>query len=134
LHSAAYDRLHANGVVSLLRSALEPNNAVTDEDWRHRLTNFNDREWKVGDALQVLDFYALQHDLRLSLATVRMLDMIRWGKISLRRSIQSEVNYYGRRGVKPNLAKIRSLIEAIEKLNAEIIEIEKLVNSRALDR
>jgi hypothetical protein len=107
-----------NGVVSLLRSVLEQNNAVTDEDWRDRLINFNDREWEVRSALE----------------TVHTLDMIRWGKISLRRSIQSEVNYYGRRGVKPNLAKIQSLIEAIEKLNAEIIEIEKLVNSRALDR
>jgi hypothetical protein len=101
-----------------LRSVLEQNNAVTDEDWRDRLINFNDREWEVRSALE----------------TVHTLDMIRWGKISLRRSIQSEVNYYGRRGVKPNLAKIQSLIEAIEKLNAEIIEIKKLVNSRALDR
>jgi hypothetical protein len=122
-----------NGVVALLK-ALEQNNAVTDEDWRDRLINFNDREWEVGRALGALDFDGLKQDLRLSLSTIRTLEMIRWGKINLRRSIQDEVNYYGRRGVRPNLDNIRSLIEAIEKLNAEIIEIESLVNSRALER
>jgi hypothetical protein len=126
-----------SGVVALLR-AFEQNQlglptSLVDEDVRDRLINFNDREWEVGRALQALDFDELKQDLRLSLATIRTLEMIRWGKINLRRNIQDEVNYYGRRGVKPNLANIQSLIDAIEKLNAEIIEIEKLVNSRAYE-
>jgi hypothetical protein len=122
-----------NGVVALLK-ALEQNNDVTEEDLRDHLIDFNDREWKVSGALQGLNFDVLKRDLRLSLSTIKKLSLIKLGKLSLRHSIQREVNYYGRRGVRPNLDNIRSLIGAIEKLNAEIIEIEKIVNSRALER
>lgn len=80
------------------------------------------------------DFDRLRQDLRLSLATAETLEQIRNGKINLRRSIQDEVNYYGQRGVKPDVEQIRALIAAIEKLNAEILEVERLVNSRALER
>jgi len=79
--------------------------------------NFNDREWKVGRALHALDFEQLQRDLRLTLATAKTLDQIRQGKISLRHDIQREVNYYGQRGVKPDLNKLRALIAAIKELN-----------------
>jgi hypothetical protein len=36
--------------------------------------------------------------------------------------------------VTPDLDQVRGLIAAIEKLNAEILETEKLVNSRAPER
>jgi hypothetical protein len=54
--------------------------------------------------------------------------------MNLRRDIQEEVNYYGQRGVKPDLNKLRALIAAIEELNSEIEETERIVNSRALER
>jgi hypothetical protein len=121
-----------NGILTLLKE-LERSKAIPGDDLRERLISFNDREWEVGRALEALDFHRLQQDLRLTLATARTLDQIRDGKIDLRRSIQDEVNYYGQRGVKPDLEQIRTLIVAIEKLNAEILEVEKLVNSRALE-
>jgi hypothetical protein len=46
--------------------------------------------------------------------------------MSLRRDIQKEVNYYGQRGVKPDLNKLRALIAAIEELNSEIEEMSGL--------
>jgi hypothetical protein len=100
----------------------------------NRLINFNDREWKVGRALEELDFDRLQRDLRVSLGTADTLAQIRDGKLNLRRNIKAEVNYYGRRGVKPDLEKVRALIAAIKKLNAEIRDVEQIVNSRALER
>jgi hypothetical protein len=121
-----------NGILALLKE-LEQTDGAPGNDLRARLINFNDREWKVGRALEALDFDRLQQDLRLSLATACTLQEIRHGKISLRRSIQEEVNYYGQRGVKPDLDRVRALIVAIEKLNAKILEIEKLVNSRAIE-
>ena len=39
------------------------------------------------------------------------------------------MNYYGQRDVTPDLDQVRGLIAAIEKLNAEFLETEKLVNS-----
>ena|SRR5258708_5329682 len=122
-----------NGILSLLRE-LERSNGIASDELRERLINFNDREWEVGRALEALDFDRLQQDLRLSLATVNTLEQIRHGKINLRRNIQEEVNYYGQRGVRPDLNKVRALIAGIEELNSEIEETERLVNSRALER
>jgi hypothetical protein len=122
-----------NGILSLLKE-LEQSNGIPSDDLRERLASFNDREWKVGRALETLDFDKLQGDLRVSLATAKTLAMIRDGKINLRRDIQHEVNYYGQRGVKPDLENVRILIAAIEKPNAEILEVERLVNSRTLER
>jgi len=122
-----------DGILALLRE-LEHNGGVPSDELRGRLTAFNDREWQVGRALEAIDFEHLRHDLRLSLATLHTLEQIRYGKINLRRDIQNEVNYYKQRGVKPDLKKIRALIAAIENLNAEIEQTERLVNSRALER
>jgi hypothetical protein len=121
------------GLLGLLKE-LERGNGVASNELRERLINFNDREWQVSRALDALDFEQLQRDLRLSLATAKTLDQIRLGKMSLRRDIQEEVNYYGQRGRKPNLDKLRALVGAIEELNSKIEEAERLVNSRAIER
>jgi hypothetical protein len=123
----------ADGVLALLKEVASGTGLPSDA-LRERLVNFNDRQWQVEGALEVLDFTQLAKDLRVSLATARRLQEIRMGKIDLRRDIQEEVNYYGRRGVKPDLDKVRALIAAIEALNALIEETELRVNSRALER
>jgi hypothetical protein len=60
-----------------------------------------------------------------------VLDQLRYGKIDLRRAVQSEVNFYGRETASPNKARARKLIAAIENLNTEIEEVEGIVNGRA---
>jgi cell division septum initiation protein DivIVA len=122
-----------NGILSLLKELVQSNGKPSDQ-LTERLINFNDREWEVRAALELLDFDRLQRDLRLSLKTARTLNEIRIGKITLRQSIQEEVNYYGQHDWRPDLKEIRALVAAIEKLNAEIEEIEGRVNSRAIER
>jgi len=51
--------------------------------------------------------------------------------LTLRRAVQSEVNFYGQETASPNKARARKLIAAIENLNAEIEEVEGIVNGRA---
>jgi hypothetical protein len=68
-----------NGVLGLFKE-LERGNGVASEELRERLINFNDREWEVGRALDALDFEQLQRDLRLSLASAKTLDQIRYGR------------------------------------------------------
>jgi hypothetical protein len=92
---------------------------------------FNDREWKVEAALRRVDFHAIRHELGLSLASIRVLDQLRYGKIDLRHAVQSEVNFYGQETASPNKARARRLIAAIENLNAKIEEVEGIVNGRA---
>lgn len=122
-----------DGVLALLNE-LAKSSGAPSEQLRERLLSFNDREWEVERALGALDFKRLQNDLRLTLATMQTLELIRAGKISLRRSIQAEINYYGQRGVKPDLDEIRRLIAGIERLNKEILEVERLINARAVER
>jgi hypothetical protein len=98
---------------------------------QHALNEFNDREWNVEAALQRIDFRELKKELGLSLASIRVIDQLRYGKINVRRGVQSEVNFYGQDTTAPNRAKARKLIAAVEKLNAEIEEVEGIVNGRA---
>jgi hypothetical protein len=72
----------------------------------------------------------LKEELGLSLATIRVLELVRHGKLNLRRAVQTEVNFYGQDGTSPNKTRVRQLIEA-ETPNAEIEEIEGIVNGRA---
>lgn len=118
------------GIHSLLREVAE-GEELTEKRIQQALSDFNDREWKVESALQHIDFYALRRELGLSLLTINVLGELRYGKINLRRAVQAEVNPYGQDGIKPNRARAKKLIAAIEKLNTEIEDIEGIVNARA---
>jgi len=119
-----------NGVLSLLR-VIARGEDVPTERLSQRLINFNDPEWEVRDALNSIDFDRLSKELRLTLSTTQAFSAIRNGKMSLRRDIQAEINYYGQRNVKPNTKAVDELIQGIESLNAEIERLEAAVNLRA---
>jgi hypothetical protein len=121
------------GVLSLLKEA-ERGDKLSPERIEQALTDFNDREWKVQDALHAINFDRLVKELGMTLRTSQVLEQIRYGKMSLRQDIQNEVNYYGRRGNKPDQEKIRALIDSIEAINAQIEDIERIVNVRAKER
>ncbi len=118
------------GIFSLLKE-VAAGKELSDKRIQKALNDFNDREWKVEAALQRVDFRAIHHELGLSLASIRVLDQLRYGKIDLRRAVQSEVNFYGQETASPNKAGARKLIAAIENLNTEIEEVEGIVNGRA---
>jgi hypothetical protein len=105
--------------------------ALSEQQVQHALNDFNDREWNVEAALERIDFQQLKRELGLSLASISVPDQLRYGKINVRHAVQSEVNFYGQDTSTPNRARARKLIAAIEKLNAEIEDVEGIVNGRA---
>lgn len=119
-----------SGILSLLKEVVI-GEELTDRRIQKALGDFNDREWEVEAALQRVDFHALHRELGLSLASIRVLDQLRHGKIGLRQAVQSEVNFYGQENASPNKARARRLIAAIEDLNSQIEEVESIVNGRA---
>jgi len=94
------------------------------------LTQFSDAEWRVKEALKGLNFSTLQHELGISIADARKLDLIRMGKYSLRQSVQDEINAYGQRGYRPDPQKIKALLREIERLNLSIEETDKAIGDR----
>jgi hypothetical protein len=63
----------------------------------------------------------------VSLRTVQNLELVRYGKLSLRRDIQDEINYYGRARVKPDVERVKRLLAEIESLNNRILDAEETV-------
>jgi flagellar biosynthesis regulator FlbT len=118
------------GILSLL-TEVAAGRELFDKQIQKALSDFNDREWQVEAALQRVDFHAIHHEFGLSLTSIRVLDQLRYGKIDLRRAVQSEVNFYGQEKGSPNKARARKLIAAIKTLNTEIEEVESIVNGRA---
>ena len=82
-------------------------------------------------ALGSISFRSLADRLELNLVTLRLLEQVRAGKVSLRGDIQKEINSYGQRGIKPDISRLRELVKGIEALNLAIEEVEALVNARA---
>lgn len=118
------------GILSLLHEVAR-GEKLPEQRIRRALSDFNDREWQIADALQRIDFLQLHHEFGLSLQTIRALQTLRYGKIGLRQQVQREVNFYGQSDVKPNKAAALRLISAIEALNAQIEAIDGVVNTRA---
>jgi hypothetical protein len=118
------------GILSLLHQVAD-GEEITQDRIQQALSDFNDREWQVAEALQRIDFHYLRNEFGLSLATLRVLEQLQYGKFDLRRAVQREVNFYGQSGIKPNKPAAKRLIAAIETLNAEIEDIEGVVNTRA---
>lgn len=119
-----------DGVLRFLRN-VAAGVPITPDQTSATLIEFNDGQWGVEKALEAIDFKRLRKELRLNLRTASALEAIRWGKLSLRRDIQNEINYYGQRGVKPDRARAAEFVVGIEKLNSSIEEVEMLVNKRA---
>jgi flagellar biosynthesis regulator FlbT len=119
-----------DGVISLLKDVVA-DREISETRLRQALGDFNDRQWKVQEALQRIDFHQLRRKLGVSLLTMRVLSELQYGKASLRREIQSEVNRYGQQGAIPKKSKVRRLIGSIEDLNAAIEDIEAIINARA---
>ncbi|MGI8724413.1 MAG: hypothetical protein ACR2J1_03440 [Methyloceanibacter sp.] len=90
-----------NGVLSLLKQ-IEDGQEPDSDRTREVLVEFNDKEWRVRESLEALDFDHLRHQLGL---TLDRLEMVRLGKLSLRREIQEEINYYWRPRAAPNKEK-----------------------------
>lgn len=112
-----------DGILHLLK-AIESGAEPSKDQVRDALINFNDREPQVARALERLDQKQLLKKWGIPIKYARTLDLVRMGKISLRASIQGEINRYGQPRQRPDRAVIRKLVARIERLNAEIENAE----------
>jgi hypothetical protein len=119
-----------DGILSLLREIADGEHP-TETRLKQALVDFNDRQWKIEEALESLEFDVLKKELGLSLNSLRALLMLREGKSELRWTVQQEVNFYGQEGVWPRTTRVRKLIKAIEDLNTAIEQVEETINQRA---
>ncbi|WP_439358606.1 hypothetical protein [Bradyrhizobium sp. DASA03007] len=119
-----------SGILSLLRQVVD-GDELSDKRIQQALNDFNDREWEIARALRRIERTRLHRELGLSLSTLRALDVLGSGKAGLRHAVQQEVNLYGQHGVKPNKTAAKRLMAAIQRLNAQIEDIDGVVNSRA---
>lgn len=116
-----------DGVISILEDIAD--GRPIDERRRESvLSSFNDAEWRIREISDQLDFETLRRDVSISLRTARQLDLVRWGKLSLRREIQDAINHYGQPHAKLDRTKIRRLLGAVKELNAQIEEVEATLN------
>ena len=118
------------GILAYLHQ-IERGEPVDAARTREALIAFNDRQWQISSALGGLQFDRLAKQLKLNISTVAALDRVRDEKSGLRKEIQDEINYYGRRGVRIDKLRIRRLIAAIQSLNKSIEQVDLLINSRA---
>ncbi|WP_050628094.1 hypothetical protein [Bradyrhizobium viridifuturi] len=118
------------GILSLLRQVVD-GEELSHKRIQQALNDFNDREWEIARTLVRIERTRLHGELGLSLSTLRALDVLSSGKAGLRHAVQEEVNLYGQHGVKPNKGAAKRLMTAIEKLNAQIEDIDGVVNNRA---
>jgi hypothetical protein len=119
------------GVVSLLHDVAE-GKKISEERLRRILGDFNDKQWKVENAVRGIGFQELGRELGISLSTLHALTDLQYGKMNLRGQIQDEVNRYGQIGARPNKAKIKKLIGAIEELNEAIEAIENVARDKPI--
>jgi hypothetical protein len=117
------------GVITLLKE-IARGDKVSPERLQQALVDFNDREWEVQAAAQSLDYERLGKELGVTIATANALNSLRHGKLSLRREIQNEINFYGQENAKPRKVEVEQLLQGIAKLNVEIEKLEELVNRR----
>ncbi|OXE35348.1 MAG: hypothetical protein CGW95_14400 [Phenylobacterium zucineum] len=118
------------GVVFLLEEIAAGRNPNTD-DIEKILPRFNDMEWRVGQALHMLEFDRLTGNREISLRRARILSQLRYGKISLRRSIQEFLNHALTVGNQPLQETAEELIQGIVALNEQIEALEEAHNRRA---
>ena len=104
-----------------------------DEDDLQPLRDFNDAEWNVGYALEQISYTKLASDFRVSLATARQLDMIRYGKVGIRKAVKESINGYGQDDFAVNIESLKKLKVDIEILNEQIEELEGALNVRAME-
>lgn len=114
------------GIIALLKK-IEAGEVLEGEEVSKALIEFNDGEPAVERAASHLMFERLHREYGLSLRTIQNLEMVRYGKLSLRRSIQEEINYYGRGRTKPDVHRVKRLLADIESLNARILDAEEAV-------
>lgn len=116
------------GIIAFLKK-IEAGEQVSEEELKKALIEFNDREPTIERAANLLEFERLFRENDLSLRTIGSLALLRDLKITLRRNIQEEVNYYGAglRRTKPNVERVKQLIADIETLNASILDAEEAV-------
>jgi hypothetical protein len=114
------------GVTALLKK-IDGGEKVSRDEVSTALIQFNDGEPEVERAAANLLFERLSREHGLSLRTIQKLEMVRYGKISLRRNIQNEINYYGIGRTKPDKEAVKALLADIEKLNAMILDVEEAV-------
>ena len=119
-----------NGVITLLEqlaNGLKPDRIEVE----HALPKFNDAEWRIGSALQRLEFASLAENKEVSLKRARVLDQLRYGKINLRRDIQSLLNQPLTFGKELSKDTAVELLKRVTALNAQIESLEEAHNYRA---
>lgn len=112
------------GIIALLKR-IEAGDKIPAEELSRALIEFNDGEPAVERAAHHLEFERLHREYGVSLRTVQNLELVRYGKLSLRRKIQDEINYYGRPRVKPDVDRVKRLLAEIESLNSRILDAEE---------
>lgn len=118
------------GVKSLLREVAEGKTPEVQKVERV-LPNFNDSEWRVGRALALLNYENLSDRREVSLRRAETLNQLRFGKINLRRDIQTLLNRSLTVGQAIAPDEARELLDRVSALNAEIVELEEAHNYRA---
>jgi hypothetical protein len=116
-----------SGVVSILEDIA--NGQAIDERRRESvMSSFNDSEWRIQSIADRLTFEELAKDGHVSLKTARQLDLVRMGKLSLRREIQDAINHYGQPRAPVNRDEVQQLVDAVRRLNAQIEEVDAALN------
>jgi hypothetical protein len=116
------------GVTALLKK-IDAGEKVSKEEVSQALLQFNDGEPAVERAAAALLFERLSGEFGISLRTIQKLELVRYGKLSLRRNIQDEINFYGIGRTKPNKEAVKSFLSEIEELNAMILDVEEAVSA-----
>ena len=93
------------------------------------LSSFNDAEWRGQSITDRLSFDELLKDGCISLRAARQLDLVRLGKLSLRREIQNAINHYGQPREQVDRDEVRKLLDAVSRLNTQIEDVEAALNS-----
>jgi hypothetical protein len=119
-----------DGVVALLGQFAE-GKPVKLQDIETKLPSFNDKEWKVADALDALGFNKLSAKPEVSLRHAKALDQLRYGKVHVRADIQRLLNETITFDRKVSAADAKELLARVGALNAEIEALEDVYNRRA---
>lgn len=122
-----------NGILSLLDD-IAKGGKPTAAQIQSVLGDFNDAEWEVQRFAHSLSFDALEGEMLVSLRSARALELIRFGKVSLRRDIQNAINSIGQPRAKISLSLISELSARVRDLNEGIEKLELSLNVSAIDK
>ncbi len=121
------------GMISVLQR-IGSNEAVTEEEFNQALRHFADAEWRVQDALSVLERDGLFGDLRVSIQGLRIIDMVRYQKIDLRKGIMASFAKHRRKFSAEQRKLAGEIYGRLIKLNEQLEQLDARFNTLAMDR